>query len=57
MDTQKIIDIVCGMEIKKDNPLSSVYNGKTYYFCNQNCKDNFNANPTTYLGINDSDNS
>ncbi len=45
----KVADVVCGMEI--ENTLAadiSEYNGKTYYFCSQNCKTQFDANPEKF---------
>jgi Cu+-exporting ATPase len=43
-------DPVCGMEIE---PMSAAaqttYKGHTYYFCSQECKDNFDKNPQKYI--------
>ena len=42
-------DPVCKMQL--DEPLSKVtseYQGKTYHFCSEACKEQFNAKPTTY---------
>ena len=42
----KVKDIVCGMEIEDSNAAGkSEYNKKTYYFCNVNCKKQFDAEP------------
>jgi Cu+-exporting ATPase len=42
-------DPVCGMDIgKKDAAGSSIYKGKTVYFCNLLCKQKFDAHPEKY---------
>jgi YHS domain-containing protein len=44
---------VMGHEIEDiSNAPSSVFNGTTYYFCCENCKESFDANPTKYVGGN-----
>ena len=44
------LDPVCKMEV---NPASaeaqSEYEGQTFYFCSQECKRKFDANPQQYL--------
>ena len=43
-------DPVCGMEInEKDAAGTSVYEGKTYYFCAQFCKENFAKFPSRFV--------
>jgi YHS domain-containing protein len=45
------IDPVCGMEV--DEPTAkhtSVYGGKTYYFCAPGCKQSFDRDPQKYVG-------
>ncbi|MCX6923940.1 MAG: efflux RND transporter periplasmic adaptor subunit [Verrucomicrobia bacterium] len=44
-------DPVCGMAVEADptGGLQSVYQGKTYYFCADTCKQKFTRNPSTYL--------
>ncbi|NIM57981.1 MAG: heavy metal translocating P-type ATPase [Candidatus Aminicenantes bacterium] len=43
-------DLVCGMEIKKEEAAaSSVYKGKEYYFCAQSCKEKFDQDPEKYI--------
>ena len=41
---------VCGMpvEITSDTP-SSEYDGETYYFCGESCKESFDREPQKYL--------
>jgi YHS domain-containing protein len=42
-------DVVCGMQVDPAKAAgSSVYNGKTYYFCAQSCKAKFDANPAQF---------
>ena len=46
----KAIDPVCGMKIKKkDAAGTSEYKGKTIYFCNKSCKEEFDADPEKYM--------
>ena len=48
------IDPVCGMEVEeksaKDN---SSYNGRTYYFCSADCREEFDESPEEYVGETD----
>ncbi|MFQ6092847.1 MAG: YHS domain-containing protein [bacterium] len=42
-------DPVCGMEVKEDEAAAtSVYQGKTFYFCSQGCKVKFDESPEQY---------
>lgn len=42
-------DPVCGMSVDPANaPAESTYAGHTYYFCSENCRTRFDANPTGY---------
>ena len=47
------IDPVCGMEVDearaKATGKTSVYHGKTYYFCAVECKEQFDKNPGSYI--------
>ena len=38
---------VCGMDAQKD--INAKYQGKTYYFCCQSCKEKFMQNPQQYV--------
>ena len=41
---------VCGMNIdRKDAPVEIAYQGKTYYFCSEECAQQFNENPQRYV--------
>jgi Cu+-exporting ATPase len=43
-------DVVCGMQVDPSKAAgTSVYNGKTYYFCAKACKVKFDANPGQYV--------
>jgi Cu+-exporting ATPase len=47
MDTK---DPVCGMDIERDDAAAqSDFQGKTYYFCSNDCKQKFDKNPQTYV--------
>lgn len=42
-------DPICGMMVDPKHAAgSSVYQGKTYYFCNVGCKRTFDKNPAKY---------
>ena len=44
-------DVVCGMEVDPDTAAAqSEYQGTTYYFCAEGCKQDFDADPQKYLG-------
>ncbi len=43
------IDPVCGMQVEEQNAAGqSDYQGKTYYFCSQGCKNKFDQNPEQF---------
>ncbi|HJT70797.1 MAG TPA: YHS domain-containing protein [Terriglobales bacterium] len=45
------IDPVCGMAVSPDRAAgSSVYGGKTYYFCSSECKTKFDQSPSQFAG-------
>ncbi len=42
-------DPVCGMLVdEKSPPESSIYEGKTFYFCSKSCKEKFEQEPKKY---------
>ena len=42
-------DVVCGMQIDPAKAAgTSIYNGKTFYFCSKSCKTKFDSNPAQY---------
>jgi YHS domain-containing protein len=48
--TSTAVDPVCHMTVNKSTAkFTSVYNGKTYYFCSASCKETFDANPASFL--------
>lgn len=45
-----VIDPVCGMRIDPDDAVATVeYDGETYYFCSEACRDAFVADPAAYI--------
>jgi YHS domain-containing protein len=43
-------DPVCGMDVDpKTAAAKSDYQGQTYYFCSQGCKQSFDKDPQKYL--------
>jgi YHS domain-containing protein len=49
-ETAAVHDLVCGMIVDpKTAEFSSTYEGKTYYFCSQMCKDEFDKTPASFL--------
>jgi Cu+-exporting ATPase len=43
-------DLVCGMEIKKEEAASSsLYKGNEYFFCSEGCQKRFDENPEKYI--------
>lgn len=54
MAAEPLKDVVCGMKVDKDDAvkekLTSEHQGKTYYFCNETCKKQFDADPAKFLG-------
>jgi len=47
---EKAQDPVCLMKVAKDeNALFYEYKGETYYFCSENCKEQFRQGPEEYL--------
>lgn len=42
-------DPVCNMQVDEKNAAAqSDYQGQTYYFCSENCKEKFDQNPQQY---------
>jgi len=43
-------DVVCGMQVDPAKAAgTSVFEGKTYYFCGKGCKAKFDADPQQFL--------
>ena len=48
---EMVKDVVCGMEVDPDTaPAKSDYQGTTYYFCAEGCKQDFDGDPQKFLG-------
>jgi Cu+-exporting ATPase len=43
------IDLVCGMQVDERTAASSVFEGRSYFFCCAGCKKKFDASPSTYV--------
>lgn len=42
-------DPVCGMQVDEQNAAAqSTYEGQTFYFCSEACKEKFDQNPEQY---------
>jgi YHS domain-containing protein len=54
-DTNMVACSVCGYMIPKDQALTTVYEGKTYYFCEAGCKAYFLQNPAEMSAAKDVD--
>jgi YHS domain-containing protein len=49
--TATTIDPVCGMEVEPGaTKLVSIYQGHSYWFCAEACRETFERNPEKYLG-------
>jgi len=45
----RTVDPVCGMELNPENaPERSEYEGRTYLFCSDNCRNKFDESPAEY---------
>lgn len=45
----KDVDPVCRMNVDTAKAKSAVYDGHVYYFCSQDCRAKFEADPHTYV--------
>jgi YHS domain-containing protein len=45
---ERVVDVVCNMPVDPKTALKTEYQGKTYYFCQPDCKNNFEASPGSY---------
>ncbi|MDF1488610.1 YHS domain-containing protein [Tessaracoccus caeni] len=41
---------VCAMEVNPHLALSEPYDGQSYYFCSEGCREQFLKDPKTYVG-------
>ncbi len=42
-------DPVCEMEVTEEDAPTSEYEGMTYYFCCEECKEEFDEDPESYV--------
>ena len=49
MEETAMVDPVCGMEVTADSEWTAEYEGATFYFCSEACRDSFVAEPGKYL--------
>ena len=42
-------DLVCGMSVDSSSALKSEHMGKTYYFCCDDCKKQFDSDPHKFV--------
>jgi len=43
-------DVVCGMTVDENTPVATIeFEGKKYYFCSQQCVEEFKKNPEKYV--------
>jgi Cu+-exporting ATPase len=48
----RVKDPVCGMEIEvSDAVAQATYQGGSYYFCSEECRQKFEDNPGAYVGV------
>jgi YHS domain-containing protein len=49
-ESDMAIDPVCGMDVNENNaPAKTDYDGKTYYFCSEQCKKDFEEDPEEFI--------
>ena len=50
-DGKMAIDPVCGMEVDENSAKDrSSFEGKTYFFCSTDCREEFDEAPEEYIG-------
>ena len=48
-DLVELVDPVCGATVAAETEFTTEYEGVTYYFCSEDCMQQFAADPTQYL--------
>jgi xanthine dehydrogenase accessory factor len=43
------LDLVCGMDVPRDGPISTAYGGRTFVFCSEGCRSRFVKSPEAFL--------
>jgi len=46
---EEVDDLVCNMQVSKKTEFKTNYKGKTYYFCRQECKSDFERAPEQFI--------
>jgi YHS domain-containing protein len=46
---EEVDDLVCNMQVSKKTAFKTDYKGKTYYFCRQECKSDFERAPEQFI--------
>jgi YHS domain-containing protein len=46
---EEVDDLVCNMQVSKKTEFKTDYKGKTYYFCRQECKSDFDRAPEQFI--------
>jgi len=46
---EEVDDLVCNMQVSKKTALKTDYKGKTYYFCREECKSDFERAPEQFI--------
>lgn len=46
---ENAVDPLCHMKVETAKAKSAVYDGNVYYFCSQDCRAKFEADPQTYV--------
>jgi YHS domain-containing protein len=46
---EEVDDLVCNMQVSKKTEFKTIYKGKTYYFCRQECKSDFERAPEQFI--------
>ncbi|MBI5752143.1 MAG: YHS domain-containing protein [Hydrogenophilales bacterium] len=46
----KARDPVCGMEVDPHTAVSTMHQGRTFYFCSASCRERFTKAPDDYMG-------
>lgn len=49
LEETAMVDPVCGMEVTAESEWTAEYEGVTFYFCSQDCRDKFIEEPGKYL--------
>jgi YHS domain-containing protein len=48
-----LVDPICGMTVTEESEWTAEYEGATFYFCNEGCRDSFIEEPGKYLEAKD----